>query len=96
MNRMEGTKKTNARPRRNDDAEHFDARFKIVLLGESGVGKTSLIRSAMGQDFNPSMISTIEFPSLMIVVTAVKDDLYAKWNVHCTGLSIPETTDGPC
>ncbi|KAL7056003.1 hypothetical protein AAHC03_021128 [Spirometra sp. Aus1] len=59
MNRIEGMKRNDARLRRNDDGEHFDARYKVVLLGESGVGKTSLIRSAMGEDFNPSMISTI-------------------------------------
>uniref|UniRef100_A0A0X3QAJ3 Ras-related protein Rab-13 n=1 Tax=Schistocephalus solidus TaxID=70667 RepID=A0A0X3QAJ3_SCHSO len=59
MNRIEGMKRRDARLRRNDDGEHFDARFKVVLLGDSGVGKTSLIRSAMGEDFNPSMISTI-------------------------------------
>ncbi|VDM05260.1 unnamed protein product [Schistocephalus solidus] len=59
INRIEGMKRRDARLRRNDDGEHFDARFKVVLLGDSGVGKTSLIRSAMGEDFNPSMISTI-------------------------------------
>ncbi|VDN13049.1 unnamed protein product [Dibothriocephalus latus] len=70
MNRMEGAKKTNARPRRNEDAEYFDARFKVILLGESGVGKTSLIRSAMGQDFNPSMISTIGKSLVWTEITA--------------------------
>ncbi|VDD76055.1 unnamed protein product [Mesocestoides corti] len=41
------------------DGGRYDARFKIVLLGDSGVGKTSLIRSAVGEPFNPTMISTI-------------------------------------
>ncbi len=42
-----------------EDGARFDARFKIVMLGESGVGKTSLIRAAVGEPFNPTMISTI-------------------------------------
>ncbi|VDO00930.1 unnamed protein product [Rodentolepis nana] len=45
----------------NDDADsgRYDARYKVVLLGESGVGKTSLIQAAVGEPFNPTMISTI-------------------------------------
>lgn len=42
-----------------EDGARFDARFKVVLLGDSGVGKTSLIRAAIGESFNPTMISTI-------------------------------------
>lgn len=43
----------------NADSERYDARYKVVLLGESGVGKTSLIRAVVGEPFNPTMISTI-------------------------------------
>ena len=32
--------------------------LKVILLGESGVGKTNLINRAMGQDFNEEEIST--------------------------------------
>ncbi|TPP58276.1 putative rabb and C [Fasciola gigantica] len=37
----------------------FDARFKVLLLGNSGVGKTSILRCLMGDKFNPTTISTI-------------------------------------
>ncbi|KAA0185995.1 Ras protein Rab-10 [Fasciolopsis buskii] len=37
----------------------FDARFKVLLLGNSGVGKTSILRCLMGETFNPTTISTI-------------------------------------
>ncbi|KAM7534427.1 hypothetical protein Aperf_G00000113671 [Anoplocephala perfoliata] len=43
----------------NADSDRYDARYKVVLLGESGVGKTSLIRAVVGEPFNPTMISTI-------------------------------------
>lgn len=33
--------------------------MKIVLSGPSGVGKTSLLRAALGEEYNPSMQSTI-------------------------------------
>ncbi|TGZ68875.1 hypothetical protein CRM22_004040 [Opisthorchis felineus] len=39
--------------------ERFDARFKVLLLGNSGVGKTSILRTLMGEKFNPGTISTI-------------------------------------
>ena len=33
--------------------------IKVILLGESGMGKTSLINAAIGMDFDENMISTI-------------------------------------
>lgn len=37
----------------------YDARFKVLMLGNSGVGKTSILRTLMGDPFNPGTISTI-------------------------------------
>ncbi|KAF7233471.1 hypothetical protein EG68_06314, partial [Paragonimus skrjabini miyazakii] len=37
----------------------FDARYKVLLLGNSGVGKTSILQALMGEPFNPGTISTI-------------------------------------
>ena len=36
-----------------------DKEIKIILLGETGVGKTNLIRVATGEDFNPNSASTV-------------------------------------
>ena len=33
--------------------------IKVILLGESGVGKTSLINVSIGQQFNPEITSTL-------------------------------------
>ena len=37
----------------------FDAKYKILLLGDSQVGKTSLQRFIAGKDFRPAIGSTI-------------------------------------
>ncbi|VEL20180.1 unnamed protein product [Protopolystoma xenopodis] len=39
--------------------QRYDARYKILLLGDSGVGKTSLLKSLMNDGFDHHMISTI-------------------------------------
>ena len=36
-----------------------DNEIKVILLGETGVGKTNLIRVATGEDFNPNSSSTV-------------------------------------
>ena len=36
-----------------------DKEIKVILLGETGVGKTNLIRVATGDDFNPNTASTV-------------------------------------
>ncbi|XP_064645774.1 ras-related protein Rab-13-like [Lineus longissimus] len=36
----------------------FDVKYKVLLIGESKVGKTSLIRCLMGDNFNSSLMST--------------------------------------
>lgn len=39
--------------------QRFDAQYKVLLLGNSGVGKTSIIRSLAGESFFQTTISTI-------------------------------------
>ncbi|KAL3308225.1 hypothetical protein Ciccas_013247 [Cichlidogyrus casuarinus] len=53
---MLGNKKKNAAV---PTGPKYDARYKVIVLGESTVGKTSLIHAAMGEKFNPTLISTI-------------------------------------
>lgn len=39
--------------------ESFDVKYKILLLGDTQVGKTSLQRFAAGKNFRPDIGSTI-------------------------------------
>ena len=40
-------------------SKEYDKAIKVVLLGESGVGKTNLIRRAMGLEFDSNSISSL-------------------------------------
>ena len=37
----------------------YDVIYKVMLVGESSVGKTSVIKSLMGRRFNPEEFTTI-------------------------------------
>ena len=39
--------------------EKFDLSFKILTVGESGVGKTSLLLQYVESNFNESLLSTV-------------------------------------
>ena len=39
--------------------QNFDLFFKLLLIGDSGVGKTCIIFRFAENDFNPTFISTI-------------------------------------
>lgn len=39
--------------------QRYDVRFKVLILGNSGVGKTSILRSLAGEAFYQTTISTI-------------------------------------
>ena len=41
------------------DGKDFDVTYKVLMLGDSGVGKTAVIRSLMGEDFNPNHFTTV-------------------------------------
>ena len=43
----------------NSTAKDYNATYKILLLGECGVGKTSLIRRFVENKFKESYLSTI-------------------------------------
>ncbi|KAL3307926.1 hypothetical protein Ciccas_013549, partial [Cichlidogyrus casuarinus] len=37
----------------------YDVRYKVIILGDAGVGKSQLIRTAVGESFSPVSVSTI-------------------------------------
>lgn len=41
------------------DGKDFDVTYKVLMLGDSGVGKTAMIRNLMGEDFNPNHFTTV-------------------------------------
>ena len=55
---------------------------KIILLGESGVGKTSIILRYFKDEFNENMQST--FGSTFIIQKVVKDNITYKLNIWDT------------
>lgn len=42
-----------------DNEKQFDVQYKVLLLGDTLVGKTSLQRAIAGKDFRPGIGSTI-------------------------------------
>ena len=55
---------------------------KIILLGESGVGKTSIILRYFKDEFTENMQST--FGSTFIIKKVVKDNITYKLNIWDT------------
>ena len=39
--------------------EDYDYRFKIIIIGDENIGKTSMVRKLTEEDFSKSYISTI-------------------------------------
>ena len=50
-----------------DDSD-YDFLFKVVLIGDSGVGKSSLLKQLTEKSFLPDLRTTVGDVSLMLVV----------------------------
>ena len=54
----------------------YDVKYKVLLLGDAGVGKTSLIRKLMGQELQNNYMCTIgkiETESIAITLNLLID-----------------------
>lgn len=74
-------------------AKTYDYLFKLLLIGDSGVGKTSILFRFSEDAFNISFISTIgKFHSYQSKVIVTRHFLYAECHgtgfftssIHCT------------
>jgi len=64
-----------------DGKEEDSPEIKVILLGESGVGKTNLINVAMGQKFDPdSKLSVVNSYSRGVIEIEGKKHHYALWD----------------
>lgn len=52
-------------------AKQYDILLRLLMLGDSGVGKTCMLRRFTESEFDPSHISTIGKPSNKFSVTLV-------------------------
>ena len=79
--------------------ENEEITLKVILLGESGVGKTSLINAAIGMDFDPKFTPTIS--SSYVIKKFIKNNKTYNLNIldtagqeiykSCTKLFIKNT-----
>ncbi|XP_044022832.1 ras-related protein Rab-15-like isoform X1 [Siniperca chuatsi] len=55
-------------------AKHYDVLFRLLMLGDSGVGKTCMLRRFTESEFDPSHISTIgvDFKMKTLEIDGVK------------------------
>lgn len=63
-------------------AKQYDVLFRLLLLGDSGVGKTCMLRRFTEGEFDPSHISTIGKKR-----KAIRQVLFDKFNECSTGLT---------
>ena len=61
-----------------ENEENEETAIKVILLGESGVGKTSLINAAIGLDFDEKLSPT--FSSSFVVKNFIKNN--KKYNLN--------------
>lgn len=49
-------------------AKQYDVLFRLLMLGDSGVGKTCMLRRFTDTEFDPSHVSTIGKPGFQAVI----------------------------
>ena len=64
------------------EKEDEEGDIKVILLGESGMGKTSLINAALGLDFEENMASTIS--SSFVTKDYIKNNKIYRLNIWDT------------
>ena len=64
------------------EKENVDNEIKVILLGESGMGKTSLINAAIGKDFDENITSTIS--SSFVIKQYIKNNKKYTLNIWDT------------
>ena len=54
----------------SENEEHYDVIYKVVLVGDSGVGKTNILLRSLNKEFNQNTKATVgvEFGSINITI----------------------------
>ena len=55
-----------------EDDDEDEEKIKVIVVGETGVGKTNLINAVKGLNFNEDSKSTINIKSIKKIMTIFK------------------------
>lgn len=61
-----------------EDDDEDEEKIKVIVVGETGVGKTNLINAVKGLNFNEDSISTINIKSIKKIMTIFKKNYTIK------------------
>ena len=61
-----------------EDDDEDDEKIKVIVVGETGVGKTNLINAVKGLNFNEDSKSTINIKSIKKIMTIFKKNYTIK------------------